>query len=106
VLTVEADVPAKPDLRPGLFAQATIVVSKNDLALSVPESAITSFVGLEKLFVIEDGKAIEKSIRTGRRSGGFVEILSGVKAGDVIVLNPGKVRSGQAVIEEADAKAR
>ncbi|MEO5802318.1 MAG: efflux RND transporter periplasmic adaptor subunit [Verrucomicrobiota bacterium] len=106
MLTVEADVPAKPELRPGLFAEATIIVSKNDPALAVPESAIRSFVGLEKVFVVQQGKALEKSIRTGRRSDGFVEILSGVNAGDVVILNPGKIRSGQAVIEEADAKTR
>lgn len=106
MLTVEADVPAKPELRPGLFAQATIVVSKNDPALAIPESAITSFVGLEKVFTVQKGKASEKSIRTGRRSGGFVEILSGVIDGDVVILNPGKIRSGQSVVEEGDAKAR
>jgi hypothetical protein len=106
MLVVEADVPASPALRPGLFAQAAIVVSKNDLALSIPESAVTSFVGLEKALVVQQGKAVEKSIRAGRRNNGFVEILSGIDANDTIILNPGKIRSGQAVIEEADAKAR
>jgi RND family efflux transporter MFP subunit len=106
MLVVEADVPASRELRPGLFAEATIVISEKDSALVIPESAITSFVGLEKTFIIQNGKAVEKSIRTGRRNGGFVEILSGVAAGDKIILNPGKVRSGQMVIEEADAKTR
>jgi RND family efflux transporter MFP subunit len=106
MLVVEADVPASPALRPGLFAQAAIVVSKNDLALSIPESAVTSFVGLEKALVVQQGKAVEKSIRAGRRNNGFVEILSGIDANDTIILNPGKIRSGQAVIEEVDAKAR
>lgn len=105
MLTVEADIPLKPELRPGLFAQATIVVSTNDPALAVPESAITSFVGLEKVFVVQKGKALEQGVRTGRRGNGFVEIFSGVKPGDVVILNPAKIRSGQAVIEEADAKA-
>lgn len=106
MLIAEADVPARPELRPGLFAQAKIVVSKNDPAVSVPESAITSFVGMEKVFVVQKGKAVEKSVQTGRRSGGAVEIFSGVKAGDQVVLNPQKLRSGQAVIEEVDAKTR
>lgn len=104
MLVVEADVPARTELRPGLFAQASIVVSKNDPALSVPEAAITSFVGLEKVFVVENGKALERSVRTGRRNNGFVEILFGIKAGDKVILNPGKLRSGQAVIEEGNAK--
>ena len=106
MLAVEADIPAKPELRPGLFAQATIVVSKDDSALSVPEAAVAIFVGLEKVFVVQNGKAIEKSVRTGRRQSGAVELLSGVKAGEMVILNPAKIRSGQAVIEEADAKTR
>jgi len=107
MLVVEADVPAAPALRPGLFAQATIVVNANDPALCIPESAITTFVGLEKSFVIKDGKAVEKSIRTGRRQGGMVEVLSGIAPGDVVILDAGRIRSGQPVmIEEADAKAR
>jgi RND family efflux transporter MFP subunit len=106
MLAVEADVPSRPELRPGLFAQASIIVSKEDLALSVPESAIAVFVGLEKVFIVQNGKALEKSVRTGRRNAGVVEILSGVKSGDRVILNPTKLRSGQAVIEEVHAKAR
>jgi RND family efflux transporter MFP subunit len=106
MLIAEADVPAQPELRPGLFAQAKIVVDENDPALSVPESAISTFVGLEKVFVAQNGKAVEKSVSTGRRSGGAVEILSGIKAGDKVILNPAKIRSGQPIIEEVNAKAR
>jgi RND family efflux transporter MFP subunit len=106
MLLVEADVPATPPLRPGLFAQAEIVVSENDPALCVPEAAITSFVGIEKVFVVKDGKALERNVVTGRRRGKSVEIVSGVAAGDVVVLNPGRLRSEQPVTEEADAAAR
>lgn len=106
MLLVEADVPATPILRPGLFAQAEIVVDENDPALCVPDAAISSFVGIEKVFVVKDGKALEKNIRTGRRRGNSVEVLSGVGAGDAVVLNPGRLRSQQSVIEEVNAAAR
>ena len=106
MLLVEADVPATPELRPGLFAQAEIIVEENDPALCVPDAAISSFVGIEKVFVVKDGKALEKNIRTGRRRGDVVEVLSGVTAGDAVVLNPGRLRSQQPVVEEANAAAR
>lgn len=106
MLVAEADVVATPALRPGLFAQASIVINTNDPALCIPESAITSFVGLEKAFVVKDGKADERSITTGRRQDGLVEVLSGIVAGDVVILNAAKIRSGQPVIEEVNAKAR
>lgn len=106
MLLVEADVPATPELRPGLFAQAEIIVEENDPALCVPDAAISSFVGIEKVFVVKDGKALEKNIQTGRRRGNVVEVLSGVTAGDAVVLNPGRLRSQQPVVEEANAAAR
>jgi RND family efflux transporter MFP subunit len=106
MLQIEADVPAAPALRPGLFAQAEIVVNENDPALCVPQEAVTSFVGIEKVFVVKSGKALEKNITTGRRRGNLVEVLSGVAAGDMVVLNPGRLRSEQPVIEEANAAAR
>ncbi len=106
MLLVEADVPAAPELRPGLFAQAQIIVNQDEPAVCVPEGAISSFVGIEKVFVVKAGKALEKNVRTGRRRGIFVEVLSGVAAGDVVVLNPGRLRSEQPVIEEANAAAR
>jgi multidrug efflux pump subunit AcrA (membrane-fusion protein) len=106
MLLVEADVPATPPLRPGLFAEAEIIISKDDPALCIPQAAVSSFVGIEKVFVVQDGKALERNITTGRRSGNFVEVLSGISAGDVVVLNPGRLRSEQPVIEEANAAAR
>jgi RND family efflux transporter MFP subunit len=106
MLLVEADVPATPPLRPGLFAQAEILVSENDPALCVPADAVASFVGIEKAFVVKDGKALEKSITTGRRRGGVVEVLSGISAGDVVIMNPSRLRSGQPVVEELNAAAR
>jgi RND family efflux transporter MFP subunit len=106
VLVVEADVPLQPALKPGLFAQAVIVVSTNDPAICIPKSAISSFVGMEKAFVAKAGKALEKSILTGRRKNGLVEVLSGISAGEHVVVEAAKVRSGQILVEEADAKAR
>ena len=106
MLVVEADVPLAAGLKPGLFAQASIIINTNDPALLIPESAIANFVGIEKAFIVKDHKAVEKSVSTGRRKNGFVEVRSGLTAGDVVILNPTKMRSGQAVIEEADAKAR
>jgi len=106
MLMAEADVPAAPALRPGLFAQAVIIIKTNDPALGIPESAVTSFIGLEKAFVIKDGVAVEKGINTGRRERGYVEVLSGIGEGERVIVDAEKIRAGQPVTEEADAKAR
>ena len=95
MLLAEADVPNPGALRVGLFAQAQIIVSQQDQGISVPSNAVTTFAGLEKIVAILDGKAAEKSVTTGRRGPDWVEIVSGLKAGDRVVLNPAGIRTGQ-----------
>jgi RND family efflux transporter MFP subunit len=97
-LLVEAEVP-NPDgsLRPGSFARAEIVVEAADPAVLVPASAIVTFAGIDKVIGVENGKAVEKRVKTGRRSGERVEIVEGVKAGEEVVLEPGNIVSGEAV---------
>ena len=58
------------------------------------------------LMIFKDGKVVERNVRVGRRGRYFVEILAGISAGDVVALDPAKLRSDQPVIEEANAAAR
>ncbi len=97
-LLVEAEVP-NPDgrLRPGSFAKAEIVTRSGEPAVLVPVSAVISFAGIDKVLGVADGKAVEKRVRTGRRSGDRVEILEGAAAGDTVVLEPGNLVDGQPV---------
>ncbi|HXG95166.1 MAG TPA: efflux RND transporter periplasmic adaptor subunit [Blastocatellia bacterium] len=100
VLIVEAEVRNTGALRPGSFARAEIVTDERSTAVAVPTNAIVTFAGIEKVISVQDGKAIEKPITTGRRTPEWTEVLSGVNVGDVIVINPGNLQSGQPVITE------
>src|SRR5512139_1751168 len=96
---VEAEVANRDGrLRPGSFARAEIVVDADRTAVTVPASTVVTFAGLEKVFGVKDGKAVEKRIRTGRRSGDRVEILEGVAAGEAVVTDPGNLVGGTPVI--------
>jgi multidrug efflux pump subunit AcrA (membrane-fusion protein) len=97
MLSVEADVANDGTLHPGAFAQAHIVVQSETQALVVPPNAIRVFAGLQKVFVVEKNKVIEKEIITGARGLDWVEVLAGVKEGDRVVLDPGGLRSGDTV---------
>ena len=96
-LRVEADVPRQGSLRPGLFARARIVVTEQEQALTVPAEAIITFAGLEKVVVVQDGKAVEKVVATGQRGPDWAEVVSGLEAGEIVVLSPGGLRTGQRV---------
>jgi len=97
-LTVEAEVANRDGrMRPGSFARAEIVVEADRTAVMVPAGTVVTFAGLEKVFVVKDGKAVEQRVRTGRRSGDRVEILEGVAAGDPVVADPGNLVGGTPV---------
>jgi len=97
-LIVEAEVANRDGrLRPGSFARGEIVVEADRTAVMVPAAAVVTFAGLEKVFVVKEGKAVEQRIRTGRRSGDRVEILEGVAAGEPVVADPGNLVGGTPV---------
>jgi RND family efflux transporter MFP subunit len=97
MLFAEADIRNDGTLRPGHFARARIVVQERDAGLAVPPNALITFAGLEKVVTIRDGRAFEKTVTTGRRGDGWVEIVSGLDAGEKIVVEPGNLRTGEAV---------
>jgi membrane fusion protein (multidrug efflux system)/multidrug efflux system membrane fusion protein len=103
MLAVEADVPAQGSLRVGRFVRAEIVVNDSEAALVVPEPALIVFAGLEKVVSAKDGKVTEKAVTTGRRGADWVEIVSGLNAGELVVLEPAGLRTGQTVIIESNS---
>jgi multidrug efflux pump subunit AcrA (membrane-fusion protein) len=103
MLLVEADVPAGGILRPGLFVRAEIIVNEQESALTVPTNAVIVFAGIQKVVTVEDGKARERTVTTGRRHNGWIEITSGIQTGEPVVLAPGNLRTGQPVTTKADA---
>jgi RND family efflux transporter MFP subunit len=105
-LRVEADVPRQGSLRPGLFARARIIVTEHEQALTVPADALITFAGLEKVVVVRDGKAVEKVVATGRRGPDWAEVVSGLEAGETVVLSPGSLRTGQRVIVSTGGEGR
>src|ERR1051325_11656889 len=97
ILVVEADVRNNGKLRPGSFAHAEIVTNDAKMAVTVPNNAIVTFAGIEKVIVVQNGKALEKPITTGRRNGEFTEIVSGINVGEKVILEPGNLQTGQDV---------
>ncbi len=97
VLSVEADVRNNGRLRPGAFVKAEIVTNQTNTAVTVPANALVTFAGIDKVIIIENGKAIEKTVTVGRRGDNWIEIKSGISTGQSVVLDPGNLQSGQSV---------
>jgi RND family efflux transporter MFP subunit len=87
-LTVEARVPnGDAALRPGFFAKGSVLLREDPAAVFVPSEAVTSIAGITKVFVVINGKAVERSVRPGTRQGTWVEIPDGVRAGDAVAVS-------------------
>jgi membrane fusion protein (multidrug efflux system) len=83
--------------RSGQFARLQVTVGQSD-SLFVPPDALTRFGQMERVFVVEEGRAALRLVKTGRTTGDRLEILSGLNAGEQIVLAPpAALRDGQRV---------
>lgn len=86
-LTFEASLDNRDGaLRPGLFAEAELVLDPNASAVVVPASAVVEFAGAEKVWKVIGGQAQEQPVRIGRRTDEGYEIREGLAAGDIILV--------------------
>ena len=70
----------------GSFAKVDMDFAKNDNAILVPSQAIVPQARGKKLVLYKDGVAVFVSVQTGVRDSANVEIISGVKTGDTIII--------------------
>jgi multidrug efflux system membrane fusion protein len=95
------------ELKPGFFAEVTLASETKTGAMVVPESAVQASEKGFVAYVVQDGKARLHQIQIGLRTGtGLVEVVSGVKAGDVVVVEGSdRLGDGMAVQPVASASA-
>ncbi|HSF24965.1 MAG TPA: efflux RND transporter periplasmic adaptor subunit [Blastocatellia bacterium] len=98
-LTVEAEVGNPGNLlRPGMFAKSRLITAKDAPAVMVPQRAVQVIAGLNKVFVIENGRASERIVKIGVTDGDMVEIVEGVKSAEsVATSNLDKLQEGTVV---------
>lgn len=111
LIQVQADIPNNDgQLRSGMFARASIILPAQENQLVLPQSAITFTLYGQNVYLIKKHQEKVKNqdddkeqkivevlrvepvvIKTGERRGNDVHVLSGIKAGDQVVLS-GQVR--------------
>jgi RND family efflux transporter MFP subunit len=95
-LVVEAVAPNQEGrLRPGMFAVARLDLRERSRSV-VPTSSVKRDDTEARVFVVEPTKEVqERLVQLGESKGDVVAVLSGVKAGETVVLQPGPdVRDG------------
>lgn len=92
---ITIDEPAK--VRSGMFVDAEILVAERE-APAVPVTAIGRSAEGTTLMIVVNGEVARVPVETGIRDSGWVEILSGAKAGDTVVTKAGAfVRNGDRI---------
>ena len=71
--------------RPGFLARITFRLSAREGVLLVPASALVGGQGSQSVFVIQDDRAIRRTVETGLTSSGRVEIVSGLDGSETVV---------------------
>ncbi len=94
------------NLRTGMFVLASFITRVLQDVVAIPVQAVIERPENKACFIVIDGKAKEKAINTGLESDGWIEIITGVSAGDKIVVEgQQQLKTGTAVkIQGAEKK--
>lgn len=88
---VVVEVPGRAELIGGLFARASVQVKSVPDAIVVPPAALIrdgAVPGEAQLFVVTGSVARKRSVRLGVETAEIVQVIEGVEAGEVVVLDP------------------
>ncbi|MGL5091026.1 MAG: efflux RND transporter periplasmic adaptor subunit [Aeromonas sobria] len=105
LIQVQADIPNNEgQLRSGMFARASIILPTVKDQMVIPQTAISFTLYGQNVYVLKEGEETDKEgnkvkvlrakqvvVKAGERRGNDVHVLSGIQAGDQIVLS-GQVR--------------
>ncbi len=72
-------------LKPDMTVNATILLSKRDKVLAVPNKAIKREGGKKVVIVLDNNNPVQKAVKTGWKDSAYTEVIEGVREGDKVV---------------------
>jgi RND family efflux transporter MFP subunit len=87
-MTAEVDLKnAKLDLIPGMYAQVLLSLADAPNAIAVPVGALDSTGSVNKVYTIDSQGTVHiRTVTTGIQSPQFVQVMSGIQAGEAVVI--------------------
>jgi membrane fusion protein (multidrug efflux system) len=93
-------------LLPGSFANVELTLGETEHSLLVPAEALIPDFEATFVFVVVNGRAERREVRTGMRTASRVQILTGLDPGDAIVISGlQQLRHGSSVVVETESPA-
>jgi RND family efflux transporter MFP subunit len=90
---VKIDVPQAVPMRSGMSAELNILVQEKPQALLVPAAALDG----DAVWVVEENKVQLRKVKVGLRDSRKIEILEGIRSGELVVLKPTGLSEGRRV---------
>ena len=86
-LDVIADIFGAPGWQPGASVTGTVILGEKAAAIMVPEQSLVLRPAGEVVYVVRNNRAYQAVVKTGAHQNGMVEMLSGIKENDTIVVD-------------------
>jgi RND family efflux transporter MFP subunit len=88
----------KQELLPGMFASSSLT-NEGRKAIMVPADAVISQPSGNAVFIVKDGRASRVSVKVGTLTSAMIEITSGLKEGDELIVKGQELLSDKAVVQ-------
>lgn len=75
-------------LKPGYALDVEFTLDKQEAQLIVPKTVLFPYQDRDALWLVQDGKAVIRSVQTGFENDKNVVITEGLQEGDLVLLNP------------------
>jgi RND family efflux transporter MFP subunit len=101
-LLTEVDVPNPDDaLRPGMYVQVKFIFDRQIPPLMIPAAAlVVSSTGAQQVAIPDEEHHVQyRTVQLGRDFGAEIEVLSGLKAGETVIVHPGDALPSGTVVE-------
>ncbi len=107
-LQAEIDVPNRDGkLMPGMYAETTILLDRAAPPLMVPAGALVIGMGEPHVVALGTDRRVRSvPVQIGRDYGATVEVLSGIREGETLVLNPSDELKDGARVRPVDQRPR
>jgi RND family efflux transporter MFP subunit len=89
---------------PGASVDAVLITGQSPNALTVPALSVVRRAGNDVVFIVEGGRASQRTVKPGWRDADWVEILEGLTVGDVVVTEGAGLISAGSPVEISEEK--
>lgn len=73
-------------LKPGMFTRVKLITQVSDNVVMIPTDAVVPTLDGQQVYVVLDGKAAARPVLIGDRKEAYLEISSGLKIGDTVII--------------------